>query len=264
MRILFIGDIVGRPGRQAVAKVLPCWLDQYAPDIVLANAENSAGGSGITPAIADDLLSLGIDGFTMGNHVWDKKEAYPMFDSDPRIVRPANYSPLAPGKGLTYFQVLDKRLAVINMAGRMFMELADCPFRTFDALYKQIETPFIFVDIHAEATAEKITFATYLDGRASAVVGTHTHIQTADERILPKGTAYISDVGMCGVFNSSIGIDMEISLQRMLTGLPIRLEVAKGGPLVACAVLIDLDRTTGRALSIQRLQHRMDESEPTR
>ncbi len=259
MRILFIGDIVGRPGRRAVAKVLPRWIDHYAPDIVLANGENSAGGNGITPAIADELFALGIHGFTMGNHVWDKKEAYPMFDTDPRIVRPANYSPFAPGKGLTYFQVLDKRLAVINMAGRMFMEPADCPLRTFDALYQQIDTPFVFVDIHAEATAEKITFAAYVDGRASAVVGTHTHIQTADERILPKGTAFISDVGMCGVFNSSIGIDMEISLKRMLTGLPLRLEVAKGGSLVACAVLIDLDRTTGRALSIQRLQHRFEE-----
>ncbi|GBC89524.1 MAG: TIGR00282 family metallophosphoesterase [Fimbriimonadales bacterium] len=258
MRILFIGDIVGRPGRQAIARVLPEWRERYAPDIILANGENSAGGNGMTPQVAEELFALGIAGFTMGNHVWDKKEIYPLLDSDPRIARPANYSPLAPGKGVIFFEVLDKKLAVISMAGRVFMELADCPFRTFDQIYAQLDTPFVFVDFHAETTAEKATFSAYLDGRASAVVGTHTHVQTADERILPKGTAFISDVGMCGVFNSSIGMDMEVSLQRFLTGLPIRLEVTKGSPLVACGVLIDLDRTTGRALSIQRLQKRFE------
>lgn len=258
MRILFIGDIVGRPGRQAVALVLPTWREKYAPDIILANGENVSGGSGLTPHNAEELFALGIAGFTMGNHVWDKKEIYPFLDSDPRIARPANYSPLAPGKGLIFFEVLDKKLAVISMAGRVFMELADCPFRTFDHLCESIDTPFILVDFHAEATAEKSAFAIYLDGRASAVVGTHTHIQTADERILPKGTAFITDVGMCGVFNSSIGVDVESSIWRFRTGLPVRLEVVKGSPLVACAVLIDLDRTTGRALSIQRLQTRIE------
>ncbi len=258
MRILFLGDIVGRPGRTSVAKLLPQWRERYAPDIILANGENAAGGSGLTPDVANELFGLGIQGFTMGNHVWDKREIYPMLSNDERIARPANYSPLAPGKGLIYFDVLDKRLAVISMAGRVFMELADCPFRTFDALYEQIETPFVFVDLHAEATSEKYAFAHYVDGRVSAVVGTHTHVQTADERILPKGTAFISDVGMCGVFNSSIGVDPAPTLHRFLTGMPARHEVAKG-PAVVCAVLIDLDRTTGKALSIQRLQHRFTE-----
>ncbi|MFQ3610516.1 MAG: TIGR00282 family metallophosphoesterase [Fimbriimonadales bacterium] len=258
MRILFLGDIVGRPGRTSVAKILPLWRERYAPDLILANAENAAGGNGLTPDIANDLFALGIHGFTMGNHVWDKREIYPMLDNDDRIARPANYSPLAPGKGLIYFEVLDKRLAVISLAGRVFMEHADCPFRTFDALRETIETPFVLVDFHAETTAEKSNFALYVDGRASAVVGTHTHIQTADERILPKGTAYITDVGMCGVFNSSIGMDPAPSLHRFLTGMPARFEVAKGAAVV-CAVLIDLERSTGRALSIERLQHRFTE-----
>ncbi|MCS7272573.1 MAG: TIGR00282 family metallophosphoesterase [Fimbriimonadales bacterium] len=258
MRILFLADIVGRTGRQAVAKVLPEWRERYAPDIILANGENAAGGKGITPEVMHDLMELGIACFTTGNHIWDKKEIYPVLESDPRIVRPANYSPLAPGRGYTIVPVLDKQLAVISLAGRVFMEHADCPFRKFDEIYATLDTPFVFVDFHGEATSEKACFAYYVDGRASAVVGTHTHVQTADERILPKGTAFITDAGMCGALHSSIGMELEPSIQRFLTGMPTKSDVAKG-PAVVCAVLIDLDRTTGKALGIQRLQKRLSE-----
>ncbi|MCS6918377.1 MAG: TIGR00282 family metallophosphoesterase [Fimbriimonadales bacterium] len=258
MRILFLADIVGRTGRNAVAKTLPEWRERYAPDVVLANGENAAGGKGITPEILNDLARLGVHAFTGGNHIWDKKEIYAALESDPRIVRPANYSPLSPGKGYTVLPVLDKQLAIISLAGRVFMDNADCPFRKFDEIHAQLQTPFVFVDFHAEATSEKTCFAYYADGRASAVVGTHTHVQTADERILPKGTAYITDAGMCGALHSSIGMELEPSIQRFLTGMPAKSDVAKGAAVV-CAVLIDLERTTGRALSIQRLQKRHTE-----
>lgn len=256
MRILFLGDIVGRPGRQGVARLLPEWQARYAPDIVIANGENAAGGMGITPDIANELFALGIDVMTLGNHVWQKREIYPMLDSEPRLIRPANYPPGVPGRGWSIFPVLDKQLAIMVLAGRVFMEHADCPFRTFDALREQIETPFLLVDFHAEATSEKAAFALYVDGRASAVLGTHTHVQTADERILPNGTAFISDAGMCGPFHSVIGMDPEIVIRRFLTGMPAKFEVAKGAPVV-CGVLIDLERTSGRALAIQRLQARL-------
>jgi len=258
VRILFLADIVGRTGRQAVAKTLPEWRERYAPDIILANGENAAGGKGITTAVMHDLLALGIAGFTTGNHIWDKNDIYPTLDADPRIIRPANYSPLAPGKGVAHFEVLDKTLAVISLAGRVFMENADCPFRKFDELYAQLQTPFVFVDFHGEATSEKACFAYYVDGRASAVVGTHTHVQTADERILPNGTAFITDAGMCGALHSSIGMELEPSIRRFLTGMPAKSDVAKGAGVV-CGVLIDLDRTTGKALGIQRLQKRFTE-----
>lgn len=258
MRILFLADIVGRTGRNAVAKALPEWRERYAPDVVLANGENAAGGKGITPEIMNDLAQLGIHAFTSGNHIWDKKEIYNALNTDLRIVRPANYSPLAPGRGYTVLEVLDKRLAIISLAGRVFMENADCPFRKFDEIHAQLETPFVFVDFHGEATSEKACFGYYVDGRASAVVGTHTHVQTADERILPKGTAYITDAGMCGALHSSIGMELEPSIQRFLTGMPAKSDVAKGAAVV-CAVLIDLDRTAGKALGIQRLQKRLTE-----
>ncbi|MEN3002601.1 MAG: TIGR00282 family metallophosphoesterase [Armatimonadota bacterium] len=256
MRILFLGDIVGRPGRRGVAHILPEWRARYAPDIVIANGENAAGGMGITPDIANELFALGIEVMTLGNHVWQKKEIYPMLDAEPRLIRPANYPPGVPGRGWSIFPVLDKQLAVMVLAGRVFMEHADCPFRVFDALRPQIETPFLLIDFHAEATSEKAAFALYVDGRASAVLGTHTHVQTADERILPGGTAFISDVGMCGPLHSVIGMDPEIVIQRFITGMPAKFEVAKGAPVV-CGVLLDLDRSTGRALAIQRLQYRM-------
>ncbi len=258
MRVLFLGDIVGRPGRRGVAQILPEWRVRYAPDIIIANGENAAGGMGITPDIANELFALGIEVMTLGNHVWQKKEIYPMLDSDPRLIRPANYPPGVPGRGWNLFPVLDKQLAVMVLTGRVFMEHADCPFRTFDALRPQIETPFLLIDFHAEATSEKAAFALYVDGRASAVIGTHTHVQTADERILPGGTAFLSDVGMCGPFDSVIGMDAAIVIRRFITGMPAKFEVAKGAPVV-CGVLLDFDRTSGRALSIQRLQHRLSE-----
>lgn len=255
VRILFLGDIVGKPGRRGVAERLPEWRTRYTPDIVIANGENAAGGVGITPDIATELFGYGIDVMTLGNHVWNKKEIYPVLDSDPRILRPANYAPIVPGKGWNLYAVLDKQLAVLVLAGRVFMELADCPFRVFDAIRPQIETPFLFIDFHGEATSEKIAFAMYVDGRASAVIGTHTHVQTADERVLPGGTAVLSDVGMCGPYDSVIGMDPEIVIPRFITQLPARFEPAKGEPVI-CGVLLDLDRTTGKTLSIERLQHR--------
>ncbi|MFN4032107.1 MAG: TIGR00282 family metallophosphoesterase [Fimbriimonadales bacterium] len=258
MRILFLADIVGRTGRNAVAKTLPEWRTRYAPDVVLANCENASGGKGITPQTLNELAQLGIHAFTSGNHIWDKKEIYPALDSDPRLVRPANYSPLSPGKGYTILEVLDRQLAVISLAGRVFMDNADCPFRKFDDICAQLTTPFVFVDFHGEATSEKTCFGYYADGRASAVIGTHTHVQTADERILPKGTAYLTDAGMCGALHSSIGMELEPSIQRFLTGMPAKSDVAKGAAVV-CAVLVDLDRTTGKALGIQRLQKRLSE-----
>lgn len=255
MRILFLGDIVGRPGRRGVAQWLPAWRQLYAPDIVIANGENAAGGMGITPEIAKELFELGIDVMTLGNHVWQKKEILPLLDSEPRLLRPANYPPGVPGRGWGVYPVLDKQLAVLTLAGRVFMELADCPFRTFDMIYPQLETSFVLVDFHAEATSEKQAFALYVDGRASGVIGTHTHVQTADERILPKGTAYISDVGMCGPLHSVIGMDPEIVIRKFLTQMPARFEVASGAAVV-CGLLLDLDRTTGKALAVQRLQRR--------
>ncbi|MCW5935030.1 MAG: TIGR00282 family metallophosphoesterase [Fimbriimonadia bacterium] len=255
MRILFLGDIVGKPGRHGVRDLLPEWKTRYAPDVVIANGENAAGGVGITPDIANELFRYGIEIITLGNHVWGKKEIYPALESDPRLLRPANYAPGVPGKGWGMFQVLDKPLAVMALAGRVFMEPADCPFRVFDALRPEIETPFLFVDFHGEATSEKMAFSLHVDGRASAVIGTHTHTQTADERILPGGTAFLSDVGMCGPYDSVIGMDPDIIVPRFLTQLPSKFEVAKSDPVV-CGVLLDLDRQTGRALSIERLQHR--------
>jgi metallophosphoesterase (TIGR00282 family) len=259
VRILFLADIVGRTGRRAVAATLPEWRERYAPDIILANGENAAGGKGITPAIMNDLLALGIAGFTTGNHIWDKNDIYSTLDSDPRIVRPANYSPLAPGKGFTLFEVLDKTLAVISLAGANLYGGSRLPLpqvrRDFTPSCRRRSCWSTFT---ARRLRRKACFAYYVDGRASAVVGTHTHVQTADERILPNGTAFITDAGMCGALHSSIGMELEPSIRRFLTGMPAKSEVAKGAAVV-CGVLIDLDRTTGKALSIQRLQKRLSE-----
>ena len=257
MKILFIGDIVGQPGRRIAKESLPGLVEEHSPDLILANGENAAGGFGITPSLVEELLDLGIAVLTSGNHIWDKKELFPYLADrvDSRLLRPANYPAGAPGRGLTLGRTREGvGYAVMNLQGRTFMQPIECPFRTADALLQQIpaEVKIRIVDIHAEATSEKIALGWYLDGRVTGVVGTHTHIPTADEGVLPQGTAYITDVGMSGPYDSVIGIEKACVIQKFLTQLPGRFEVARGDVRL-CAVLIEADPATGRALSIQRI-----------
>lgn len=255
MKILFLGDIVGKPGRQAIATWLDRIKQEHAVDFVVANAENAAGGLGVTPGILRDLERLGIQGFTLGNHTWRKKELAPAIDGLPHLIRPANYPEETPGRGsMVLTSPPGSRLGVVNLQGRVFIEGFDCPFkaatREVDALRRQ--TPCILVDMHAEATAEKVAMGWHLDGRCSAVVGTHTHVQTADERILPGGTAYITDVGMCGPRDSVIGVEYERIVTKFITGMPTEFRVAKG-PMMLNGVLLEVDDATGRAMAIQRI-----------
>lgn len=255
VRVLFLGDIVGRTGRQAVGQCLPVLKGQFAPDIVVANAENAAGGIGITGEIADQLLSYGIDVLTTGNHAWKEKAVYPYLDAETRILRPANYPPGVPGRGWAIYPVGPYHLAVVNLSGRVFMDLVDCPFRAIDAILEEAlkNTPMVLVDFHAEATSEAQAFGWYVDGRCSAVVGTHTHVQTADARILPKGTAYITDAGMCGALDSVIGMEAEQIIERFRLQLPKKFEAARKRP-AACGVWVEIDAGTGHARQIQRFQ----------
>ena len=261
MRVLFIGDIFGSAGRKIVQAHLGHVVETNQVDLVIANAENAAGGFGLTPSIANELFDLGCEVLTTGNHVWDKREIIDYFNSvngDPdtrvrRVLRPANYAQGVPGVGL-YEGTSSKgqRYAVINLQGRVFMQDNDDPFRKADALLQQVTSKVIVVDFHAEATSEKIAMGWYLDGRVTAVLGTHTHVPTADSRVLPNGTAYQTDVGMSGPYDSVIGVQKEQVLQRFLTGLPGRFEAAKGDPRFS-AVLIECDESTGRASNIQRI-----------
>ncbi len=260
MKILFIGDIFGRPGRTIVKDRLPGIVRKYGVDLVIANGENAAAGFGITPPLAEDLFELGIDVLTTGNHVWDKREIVDYFqlaDNNHngmarRILRPANYPSDMPGRGVYEGRKNDVPYAVINLQGRVFMASNDDPFRTADQLLKQIKAKIIFVDIHAEATSEKISLGWYLDGRVTAIVGTHTHIPTADERVLPGGTAYITDVGMTGPYESVIGVKKELVVGRFLTNMPVRFEPATGDVRL-CAVVVDCDQASGHATTIERL-----------
>lgn len=260
MRILFIGDIFGRPGRTIVQERLKGLIREHSIGLIIANGENSAAGFGITPSLAEDLFELGVDVITTGNHVWDKREILDYMEigtannTDParRLLRPANYPPDMPGWGMYEGKKNGVPYAVINLQGRIFMASNDDPFRTVDQLLKQIEAKIIFVDLHAEATSEKVAMGWYLDGRVSAVVGTHTHIPTADERVLPKGTAYITDVGMTGPYDSVIGVQKELVVGKFLSNMPVRFEAATGDVRL-CAVIVDADETTGHARSIQRL-----------
>lgn len=254
LNVLMIGDIVGRPGRNAVKQYLQANHQQY--DFIIANGENAAGGKGITPEIVYDLFNAAVDFITMGNHVWDKKEIMPFLEHEPNIIRPANYPPGSPGRGSTVLKINNElKIGIINLSGRVFLPALDCPFRTANAIIKEMrqETPIIIVDFHAEATSEKVAFGWYLDGRVSAVIGTHTHIQTADERILPQGTAYISDVGMTGPRNSVLGMGKEVIIQRFLTQLPARFEVASGEVLFN-AVSLKIDKNTGKCVDFARIQ----------
>jgi 2',3'-cyclic-nucleotide 2'-phosphodiesterase len=257
MKILFIGDIFGHPGRRIVKELLPSLVGEYDPDLVLANGENAAAGFGITPLLVEELLDMGIAVLTSGNHIWDKKEIYPYLNehTDGRLLRPANYPPGAPGHGLYVGRTRSGiDYAVMNLQGRIFMTPIDCPFRTADAELAKIppEIKVRIVDMHAEASSEKIALGWYLDGRVTAVLGTHTHIPTADESILPNGAAYITDLGMTGPFDSVIGIEKQTVIQKFLNQLPTRFEVAKGDVRLH-AVLIEADPATGRAVSIQRI-----------
>jgi 2',3'-cyclic-nucleotide 2'-phosphodiesterase len=262
MRILFIGDIVGRPGRDTLKNHLANILEERQIDLCVANAENSASGNGITPRLAEELLSLRIDVLTSGNHIWDKREVLAYFGQQPRLLRPANYPPLTPGRGLfagtTRTQV---PFAVINLQGRVFMPPIDCPFRTAEAILQQLspDTKVILVDFHAEATAEKQAFGWYFDGRVSAIVGTHTHVVTADEQILPKGTAYITDAGMTGPHDSVIGVDKEIILPKFINQMPAKFETAVGD-LRINGVELEVDPETGQATGIHRYCLRLSEN----
>jgi len=260
LNILFIGDIFGRPGRTIVKEHLPELVKRYSADLVIANCENAAAGFGITPALAEELFDLGIDVMTTGNHVWDKREIieyFQMVDGNPhsparRLLRPANLSPNLPGWGLYEGKKNGVPYAVVNLQGRVFMGSSDDPYRFTDNLLKKIESKIIFIDFHAEATSEKVAFGWYLDGRVTAVVGTHTHIPTADENVLTKGTAYITDVGMTGPYDSVIGVKKELVIDRFLTGMPARFEAATGDVRL-CAVVVECDDQTGRARRIERL-----------
>jgi len=250
---LFIGDIIGRPGRRALRRFLPRLREKYAPDFVVANAENAAGGVGITEEVGKELLEF-VDVLTSGNHIWDKKEAIPYLDREPRLLRPANYPPLNPGRGSYVLENRDGwKAGVLNLQGRVFMEPLDCPFRVGEEEVSRLRaaTPVIIVDFHAEATSEKQALGWHLDGKVSAVIGTHTHVPTADECILPKGTAYITDVGMVGGYRSVIGIRPEQAIARFLTARPQRFEPEKEG-LVFSSVYVQVNPVTGRALSVRR------------
>jgi metallophosphoesterase (TIGR00282 family) len=261
VHILFIGDIFGRPGRTIVREKLPELVRQYSIDLVIANGENAAAGFGITPPLAEDLLEIGIEVLTTGNHIWDKREIIDYFESadgNPysparRVLRPANYPQTLPGWGLYEGRTRGEiPYAVVNLQGRVFMSSNDDPFRVADELLKQIKAKVVVVDIHAEATSEKISMGWYLDGRVTAVLGTHTHVPTADERVLPKGTAYLTDVGMTGPYDSVIGVKKEMIINRFLTNMPARFEAATDDVRL-CAAVIDCDAESGKARSIERL-----------
>jgi hypothetical protein len=254
MRILFIGDIFGSPGRRIVADHLADIIGAQRIDLAIANVENSAAGFGVTPQIAEDLQSLGLDAMTSGNHIWDKREIYDYFAKNPRLLRPANYADGTPGAGVATVPARNGvACAVINLQGRTYMPQTDCPFRTADRILAALD-PAIkirFVDFHAEVTSEKMAMGWYLDGRVSAVIGTHTHVPTADTRILVGGTAYQTDVGMTGPYDSVIGVDKGPIVNKFLTALPVRMEVARGN-VELHSVIVDVDEATGKATAIRR------------
>ncbi|MBI1848857.1 MAG: TIGR00282 family metallophosphoesterase [Planctomycetes bacterium] len=256
LRILVIGDIVGKPGRRVLEQRLPAFIEREKIDFVIANAENASGGAGLTPNVADRFLSLGIDVLTGGDHTFQRREIFPMMQENARVLRPANYPEGTVGRGVT---VVESRgghaIGIINALGRVFMPPMNCPFHEIERCLRTIasKTSTIFVDFHAEATSEKVAMGWYLDGRVSAVVGTHTHIQTADERILPKGTAYLTDLGMTGAYDSVIGREKDCVLRRFVTQLPTKYEMAEGDEKI-CGAVVVVDAQTGKARSIERVQ----------
>ncbi len=260
MKILFIGDIFASPGRRAVAEHLPRLVQEENIDLTVANAENAAGGFGLTPAVAEELFALGLDVLTSGNHIWDKREIYDYLAEQPRLLRPANYPDELPGRGVWVGRARNGvPVAVINLQGRTYMPPIDCPFRKADEILPSLD-PAVkvrIVDFHAEVTSEKMAMGWYLDGRVSAVLGTHTHVPTADARVLPQGTAYQTDVGMTGPYESVIGVKADAVVRRFLTGLPVRFEPAKRGVQLHAA-LVEIDEVTGRAVSIRDIVAALD------
>jgi metallophosphoesterase (TIGR00282 family) len=259
VNILFIGDIVGKPGRKAVRELLPILKERHRIDLVVANGENASGGIGISPKEADELLSGGVHVLTSGNHIWKKKEIFSYIQENPDLLRPANYPEGAPGRGFVVKEVPGGcRVGIINLLGRTFMEAVDCPFRKASEICELLDdqTRVLLVDFHAEATSEKAALGFFLDGKVSAVLGTHTHIQTSDEKILPQGTAYLTDAGMTGPADSVIGVKKELAIERFLTQLPNKFEVAKKA-LVLEGALISVDPKTGKAVGITRIRERL-------
>jgi metallophosphoesterase (TIGR00282 family) len=250
-----IGDVVGRPGRRAVQTILPQLRQELQLDLVVANGENAAGGAGITPDTATELLRSGVDVITSGNHIWDQKEIIPHLNGDTPILRPLNYPSSVPGRG--YINL--GGALIVNLIGRVFVGTFDCPFKAMDRLLEELSDrpATVILDMHAEATSEKAALAWYLDGRVSVVAGTHTHVATADARLLPKGTAFVSDLGMVGPTNSIIGVEPKDVLERFLTQTPRRLTVAKAGPTRFNSVLVDIDESTGTATSIERVDREL-------
>lgn len=250
MRILVIGDVIGKPGRKALAALLPKIKEMHDIDLIVANGENAAGGIGLTPATAEEFFQSGVDIITSGNHIWHHKDIIPYLEDDPHILRPLNMPPGVPGHGY----MIAGNAMVVSLVGRVFMGHFDCPFRAMDHLLEEVTArpPVILIDFHAEATAEKMALGWYLDGRVSAVVGTHTHVGTIDTRILPRGTAFISDIGMVGASQSVIGDDIDSVIARFLTMMPHRLSVGKGNSIFN-SVLMEIDDESGRALSIKRI-----------
>jgi metallophosphoesterase (TIGR00282 family) len=263
MKILFLGDVVGKPGRRSIRELLPKLVGRHQIDLTVANCENSAGGAGVTPESAEELLSYQIQALTSGNHIWDKREIVPYLEAGRGpLLRPANYPEGTPGKGSVVIQTPDgRKLGVLNLEGRVFMRTLDDPFRCADREVAKLreEATCILVDMHCETTSEKNAMGAYLDGRVGAVVGTHTHVQTADERILPGGTAFITDVGMCGPLDSVIGVKKEAAIQRFLTQRPVPFDTARNLTYLQGAV-IDLDETTGKARSIERVRERLPDA----
>jgi metallophosphoesterase (TIGR00282 family) len=251
--ILAIGDVIGKPGRKALSQLLPGLRQQYGIDLVMVNGENAAGGIGLTVETAREMLDAGADVLTSGNHIWKHREIYPYLDSDMPLLRPLNYPPGVPGRGY----LVIGQVAVVNLIGRVFIGDLDCPFRAMDALLASLKPKIIIVDFHAEATSEKVALGRYLDGRVSAVLGTHTHVGTTDAQVLPGGTAYVSDIGMTGPLDSVIGDDAEAAIQRFLTRLPHRLSVGKG-KIALNGMVVEIDDDTGKALSIERIYRDVD------
>lgn len=262
MRILFFGDIIGRPGREGLAKIIPVLRKKHSPDVIGANVENLKHGRGISKETIDEITEAGVDFFTSGNHVWEGEEAKELLEKkNLPLVRPANYPPGAPGKGFCFVRAGTKKLLIINLMGRVFMkDQIDCPFRKTDEILGGLEdgdADAIFVDFHAETTSEKRVLGFYLDGRVSAIAGTHTHVPTADEQILPKGTGYITDAGMCGPYNSSIGVDKDIMIKDLITQVPQKKEIAETGEVEIGAVLFDIDKD-GKCKKIKRIREIVD------
>ena len=254
MRVLFVGDIVGNPGRRAAKELLPSLKREYSVDFCIANCENAAGGSGITYVTAQELYHTGVDAITMGNHTWSKREVLNFIDSDNKIVRPANYPSELPGKGSMVISGSRGKIGIVNVLGRVYMDSVECPFRSAlrEVEYLKGIVKVVIVDIHAEATSEKQALAWYLDGKVSCVFGTHTHVQTCDERILPCGTGYITDVGMTGPYDGILGIDKDIIIQKFMTHMPVKFELAKGN-VQFNAVFAEIDDKTGVTRKIERI-----------